>query len=177
MLKTQIKYTGPMKLKVKGFNKALKDALTAALAYWHRTFLPQHFQTNAYYRYPGLIKKRRGIVENGKLLTPAEIHKRLNSKDISNTPLRSPMLVSGTLMHNATRQIVVTGSTKTLRGRLPGTQVANFFPRANAPYNMREEMTAVNEAEERQMDLIVDEEMEKFLNPSGEDPYETFQVT
>jgi hypothetical protein len=161
MLMTQFKYTGPMKQKLVGFNKALKSALSEALAWWHQKFLPIHFQKNAYYRYRGIFKRRHGIVENGKLLTKAQV--RVRTGDDKKSVLREPMLISGTLKRNVTKQINVTGSVKNMKGRLPGSNVANFFPNAKADYNMREELTAINKAEEKEMDKIVDERMTAFI--------------
>lgn len=159
-LKTQIKYLGPARQKVKGFPKALKGALSGAMAKWHQGSLPLHFKKEAYSRYP-LIKQRKGVIKNGRVVT------------VKNKPMigwRAPMLVSGKMQAAATRSISITGSAKTMRGRLPGTNAANFFPKTDppAPYNMREELTVVREDEERKMDAIVDEEMTAFLREQSE---------
>jgi len=41
------------------YKRAMKKALLAAVKHWHGVYLPLHFKTAAYHRYPGVYKRRK----------------------------------------------------------------------------------------------------------------------
>lgn len=114
----------------KGFAKAVKEANKEVVRHWHKKMLPEHFKATALSRYEPYQKRTD----------------RYRKRKVAVKGLRKPLVWEGDLKRNALRQIRVSGTSKRVRGRMPGTQVANFGSRPNMP-PMRDEMTAVNERE------------------------------
>lgn len=111
--------------------RAVKAANIATIEAWHQTFLPEHFESGATFKYG-----YRGR-------TP-RYNKRKRKKYGHNRPLE----FSGTGKRAAVRQIRVSGTSKSARGRLPGTQVFNFGGGARQP-DMRKELLTVLPSEEK----------------------------
>ncbi len=150
MFQAQITYRGPIEGKVKGMPAAVKGALTDAMLLWHSDIMPQHFapQSQVDARYPGIVKLRgKGYM----------IHK--NNKYHQQNLLEW----SGQTKRNVSRGISVIGTSKELRGRLPGSQKLNFMANANAP-KMRDELTTTNEQEAQIFAVLVDKKVGEFLN-------------
>lgn len=60
MITVHIRTVQPMRANRRNLTRWLREGLQRALIYWHRKFLPFHFTTYAYARYPGAIKVRKG---------------------------------------------------------------------------------------------------------------------
>lgn len=141
--------------KIKGFPKFFKQALSDMLTdVWHDKFLPMHFEKRAYFRYGDVYKKRF------EKLRAADRRAGVSAR------LREPMVKTGTLQRNATRMIVVTGTSKSVKGRLPGTQVANYHVGNNPKtggYNMPREIRHINDDELKQMMDYLDERVQEWV--------------
>lgn len=131
---------------VRELKRAIKFANFKTVEAWHESFLPEHFTTGAVRKYgytprdaPYMRRKakRRG-------------HQR-------------PLEYTGEGKRNATRQIVVSGTSKGAKGRLPGTQVFNFKRSAASP-DMRAELLATTKAEEKTLAEVHRIEVGKHLN-------------
>lgn len=111
--------------------RAVKAANIATIEAWHETFLPEHFKLGAgrKYKYEGR--------------TPAYIRRK--RKRYGHT---RDLEYSGTGKRAALRQIRVSGTSKSARGRLPGTQVFNFGGAGGMP-DMRKELLTVLPSEEK----------------------------
>jgi hypothetical protein len=155
---------GSLLKKTKGFGKALKESMQKAMTEWQEGELPKHFAPIGQFqsRYPGVGQPRTRKYQIYK-------NKKYHQQNI--------MEWSGELKDNVRRnRVVVTGSKKTFKARLPGSQKANFRSKAASP-DMRDELTAISEAEAKAIDQTIDREMTEFLHPQRDDPYETFMVT
>ena len=124
---------------LKELRPAVKEANQQSIKFWWKTYLPKHFQRGNASRYEmqprtkQYAKRKAALVSKGVLQGPAV-----------------PLVFSGRLMRNATRQIRTSGTSKGARGRMPGTQVANFGGRAGMP-PMRSEMVQVRGDEQRRI--------------------------
>lgn len=149
MFHATIIYRGPLEGKVKGMSKVVKAAMTDGLLKWHQDILPLHFkpQGQVSARYPGVVKSRE-----------AKYMKRKGYKYRHQNLLE----FSGELKRNVSRGISVSGTSKEIRGRLPGSQKANFKASAKSP-DMRAELTTTNEAEAMVLAQIVDAKVGEFL--------------
>ena len=145
-----------MNQKVKTYPKAVKEALQAMLSeVWHKEYAKLHFTTQAYFIYGDVYKKRFQRL--------SKTARRAGVK----AGLRNPMVFRGTMRRSVLSTIVVTGSSKRVRGRLPGSRVANFHTGTNdatGGYNMVRELRAVHPAEEKAMAEFFDKKMQEFLD-------------
>ncbi len=149
-VRAHLTYRGSLDEKVKGLGAVVKQALTDALLVWHGKMLPLHFgtQSSVQARYGSQVQARTRKYMIRK-------NKKYGQQNM--------LSYSGELERNVTRGIIVSGSAKQVRGRLPGSQKANFRRSASSP-NMRAELVAINEAEATELALIVDAVVSKFLN-------------
>lgn len=144
--------------KVKGWRPELKEALSDALLHWHKEYLPIHFEIRAYRRYPGVYKKRFEKLKGAE--------RRRNKKGQDAKRLRRPMVTTGVMRRNALWRKRLTGTSKGMTLRLPGTQVANFHTGKNPKtggYNFREEVISFTKGERDTLERIVARRMTAFL--------------
>ena len=60
LITVRLRTVQPLTANTRNLNRWLKEGLERALAYWHQKFLPLHFTTYAYSRYPNVYKRRKG---------------------------------------------------------------------------------------------------------------------
>ncbi len=117
---------------LKEFRPAVKNANIKTVFFWHKGFLTIHFTERGFARYRMQFRGR------------AYTRRKLRI-----TGQNQPLVFTGTLRKNATTRIRVAGTSKRVRGTMPGTQVANLR-RGSGP-NLRDEMTRVIRSEEKEM--------------------------
>ena len=145
-----VTYRGPgdMQLKKREFAPAVKNALQSMLLdVWHPDFLPFHFELAAYSRYkavaPELFRRRYSRPRKGETAF-----------------VRRPLTWTGELKRNVTRVLRVSGTSKRVRGIMPGSQKANF----GTHHNMVEELRIVNKTEAKVMAHHVDKRVTEWFN-------------
>ena len=60
LITVRLKTVQPLMANMRNLNRWLKEGLERSLAYWHQKFLPLHFTTYAYARYPNVYRRRKG---------------------------------------------------------------------------------------------------------------------
>lgn len=171
MASVQMKYLGAADVgpKLKGHAAAVKAHLTEAIFFWHEHYLPIHFTTDAYQRYPGVYKERfkdrtlseylEDIREGGRLWADSEEAKQKRKK------LRNPMVWTGRMRLLASAKITVTGTSKKMKGALAGTNTANLHQGTNpltGGYNMPLELTTLNAEENEKILGLLNMRYEEF---------------
>lgn len=154
-LKFTVQIRNDFKRKAETYNNVVKSGLTKALVeVWHKQYAPYHFQKRAYFIYGNVYKRRFN-----KLLA-SEI------KAGKHASLRDPMVHSGTMRRSVLSSIRVSGSSRSIRGYLPGSRVANFHTGGNQKtggYDMVRELRTITDLEEKRMVEALDNELEAFL--------------
>jgi hypothetical protein len=148
-----ITYRGPLQKKVSGLSGAVKSAMADAMVLWHQDMLPTHFVTQSAYDAIYGSHQNRG---------PNYMREKAKKYGHQNM-----CEYSGELKRNVTRGITISGTSKEVRGRLPGSQKANYKRVPSAP-DVRDEMTAVSQKQAVQLTGVVDAKVTQFLN-SNED--------
>lgn len=161
MASQTITYRGRTFTKVKGFNKAVKEAIGGALVDpWWKDILPLKFTKQAYFIWPTAFKKR--FVK----LKAAERKRGVKPR------LRDPMVATGSMR----RRVLgispsLAGSVKSgIKARLRGSNVANFHTGNNpktGSYNMVAELRVISPADERKIIPAIDLAITKFLAEAG----------
>jgi hypothetical protein len=164
VIQARITYIGePMEVKVKGFRPAIKAALIRAVHAWHSGndpdfsgqsagFLPFHFTHQAHYRYPGVYQPRTIRYQKRKM------HKYGHNK---------PLVFSGRTQRDVSTSISVSGTARSVHGRMPhANQALNFGGRPGMP-KMRDELLAVNQQEAEALARGVDVIMTQYLSDQG----------
>lgn len=157
-LKTTIEYYGSLAKKVDGLKDVLAATLRDAVLVWHGTssdsaapapMLPKHYGTPAQVAalYPGVYAARTSRYQIRKAKKYG--HQRV-------------LEFSGDSRQAIERQISVSSTHKKAEGRMPGARVLNYSGRAGMP-DMRKELLAVNEADERQLAQFIYERVKAFL--------------
>jgi len=137
----------------KELRAAVKQANIDTVLFWHRTFLPRHFETGARQRYtyePRTEKYRRQ-------------KRRMIARGVAEGPPR-PLVLTGQMKRNAIRRMRATGTSNKATGTMTGTQVANFNRGQGNRPNVREEMLVTVPAEEKKMRRFHERTVKKELD-------------
>ena len=137
----------------KAMRNVNKEQLQETIRFWHEEYLPRHFESEGSRRYG---YQRRTVAYNRRKL------KRFGHQ--------RPLELTGELKRNVLRQIKVSGTSRKARGRLPGSQVANFNRGQGGRPDVRKEMLATTQNERRRMARFHEEAVEKGLKNYREPP-------
>lgn len=138
--------------------RVMKGAMRTAGEYWHKTYLPLHFQMTAYHRYPTVYKRRKAVrwrdPKTGQWLEmdPAPLKETGRTRAMAMTSLGP----------EAGKWEGISGTS--LRVRIKFVVPGYLMWIRQHGYKPLEELTATNAQERRVLARIVDDELEKELN-------------
>ena len=150
MMRTHITYDGGLFRGVSAFRSIVKAANVHIVHLWHKEMLPGHFKQSATQFYGYAKRTKRYQIQKARTFG----HQK-------------PLVWTGTLERNATRDIQVTGTSKRATGRMKGIQALNFASSKPGYPDTRAELTAVHPQEANRLAAEHGKSLADQLNAPG----------